>query len=422
MGWRAPRALSAFRADRRGGIATIFAIGAPVVAMFACGAIDLFAVHSSRTALQDAADAAALAAAKQIGMTDEVGIKNRAEIFVRQQAASAAKDVNYTVASTIDVEASTVTVHIDGVRDSFFGNLLPPGGWKIKINSTATRVSQVPLCVLATGEDSGNKIDVKDQAQLTAPKCLVHTNSNMEVSNNGWMNTAIAQASGWAKGRISPEPQTDAPTIADPFAGMSISTDQACPLVDSLVLALSNIQLGGLLPPIPVQPGVHCVNVTVQKNVTLRLQPGEHYFKKGDLQLLQNAKIEGQDVVLIFDKDAKFKFGDQSQINLEGRRSGDFAGFVIATTPENTNTFEISTTAARELLGTVYIPGAKLALSGTNTQVTDQADWTVIVAKAIEMTGSPNLVLNTNYQGSPVPVPAGVGPVGGEVRLGKPPA
>ncbi|MCC7265886.1 MAG: hypothetical protein IT546_00950 [Caulobacteraceae bacterium] len=416
MGWRAPR-LTAFAADRAGGIATIFAIGAPVVAMLACGAIDLFAVHASRTALQDAADAAALAAARQIGMTDEVGIKNRAEIFVRQQAASAAKDVDYTVASSIDVKESTVTVSIDGVRDSFFGNLLPPGGWKIRVDSTATRVSQVPLCVLSTGEDSGNKIDVKDQAQLTAPKCLVHTNSDMEVSNNGWMNTAIAQASGSAKGRISPEPQTDAPTIADPFGAMSIATEKPCPLIDGLVLALSNIQLGGLLPPIPVQPGVHCVNITVQQGVTLRLQPGEHYFRKGDLQLLQNAKLEGQDVVLIFDKDAKFKFGDKSQINLEGRRSGPFAGFVIATTPANTNTFDISTTAARELLGTIYIPGAKLEISGANTQVTDQADWTVIVAKSIEMKGSPNLVLNTNYQGSPVPVPPGVGPVGGSVHL-----
>jgi len=41
------------------------------------------------------------------------------------------------------------------------------------------------------------------------------------------------------------------------------------------------------------------------------------------------------------------------------------------------------------------------------------------VAKSIEMKGRPNLVLNTNYQGSPVPVPQGVGTVGGEVRLGK---
>lgn len=417
MGRRAHRALKAFRADRRGGIATTFAIGAPVVAMLACGAIDLFAVHASRTALQDAADAAALAAAKQIGMTDETGIKARAESFVRQQAATAAKDVEYAVASSIDEENSTVTVSIDGVRDSFFGNLLPPGGWTIRVNSTATRVSQVPLCVLATGDDSGNKIDVKDQAQLTAPKCLVHTNSNMEVSNSGWMNTAIAQASGWAKGRISPEPQTDAPMIVDPFAGMSVASNDPCPLIDGLVVALSNIQLGGLLPPIPVSPGTHCVNITVQKNVTLRFQPGEHYFKKGTLELKQNAKIEGTDVVLIFDKDAKFKFGDESQVSLQGRRSGNFAGFVIATTPQNTNTFDISTTAARELLGTIYIPGAKLEISGANTQVTDQADWTVIVAKAIEMKGSPNLVLNTNYQGSPVPVPAGVGPVGGSVHL-----
>jgi len=59
--------------------------------------------------------------------------------------------------------------------------------------------------------------------------------------------------------------------------------------------------------------------------------------------------------------------------------------------------FTISSDAARQLLGTIYIPSATLAVTGTSNRVADQSAWTVIVAKSIQLTGSPNLVINHNY-------------------------
>ena len=55
-------------------------------------------------------------------------------------------------------------------------------------------------------------------------------------------------------------------------------------------------------------------------------------------------------------------------------------------------------------------------------KVADQSAWTVIVAQAIQMSGSPNLVVNANYASSSVPVPGGVGSnytSGGKVTLSK---
>jgi hypothetical protein len=53
--------------------------------------------------------------------------------------------------------------------------------------------------------------------------------------------------------------------------------------------------------------------------------------------------------------------------------------------------------------------------------VADQSAWTVVVAKSLQLTGSPNLVINANYSGSSVPVPGGVGSnyVSGKVTLTK---
>ena len=62
MMWFALReALRALLGDARGGTAVIFALGAPALALLACGAIDLVNVGSDRSAMQDTADKIALA-------------------------------------------------------------------------------------------------------------------------------------------------------------------------------------------------------------------------------------------------------------------------------------------------------------------------------------------------------------------------
>jgi hypothetical protein len=112
---------------------------------------------------------------------------------------------------------------------------------------------------------------------------------------------------------------------------------------------------------------------------------------------------------MIFNDDAAFVFKDSSSINLTGTQSGPYAGFVIVTTRSNTNTFTISSDSAHKLEGAVYVPDATLLVTGTGNQVADQSAWTVVVAKSLLLQGSPNLVINANYAGSNVPVPAGAG-------------
>ena len=41
--------------------------------------------------------------------------------------------------------------------------------------------------------------------------------------------------------------------------------------------------------------------------------------------------------------------------------------------------------------------------------IADQSDYTVIIARKFEMKQGPELVLNTDYENSPIPVPDGVG-------------
>jgi hypothetical protein len=285
-------------------------------------------------------------------------------------------------------------------------------------------MGQTPLCVLASGQ-SGKAVEVDDSAKITAAKCLVHGNADLAVSGSGWLQAQMVQASGLAAGRISPQPQVGAPEIADPFTSMNLTPPNTLKTPTKILGPL-----GQVLDPVTnllcnptdllvdvgvriLQPGVHCGRVDVRKNATVRLMPGEHYFVSGGLGLADRAVLQGTDVVLIFDDGSQFSFAQNSDVDLEGRKSGTFAGFVLATTRNNTGVFQISSDNARKLLGTIYIPRATLLVTGTGNRVADQSDWTVVVAKAIKLTGSANLVINSDYAGSEVPVPSGVGPTNG---------
>jgi hypothetical protein len=79
------------------------------------------------------------------------------------------------------------------------------------------------------------------------------------------------------------------------------------------------------------------------------------------------------------------------------------------TTRENDRVFDIASDSANKFLGTIYVPSATLLVRGAGNKVADASDWTVIVAKSIKLEGSPKLIINSDYAGSAVPVPSGVG-------------
>lgn len=374
------------------------AVALPVLCLLGAGGLDLASVYSDRSQLQDAADAAALDAAKQLGMTGPAGISARADSMVRTELLSMQGRVDVAVTATVAADNSAVTVAVKGHRGSFFGNMFPPGGWSLEADATAKPSGQVPLCVL---QSSGDQMQIGGQSHMTAANCLVQSNGSIQVDPDAQIRAGLAQAVGSASGPISPSAQTGAPAIPDPFASMKIQPQGLLCTPLDLVFDLG-VQV--------LAPGIHCGNLIAKKNAIVQLLPGDHYFVKSKLKLSEAATLRGSNVALIFDDKSYIQFMDNSVVDLTGRDSGPFAGFVLATTNTNTNTFEISSDSAHRLLGTLYMPAATLNVSGTGNSVADQSAWTVVVAKGVQMSGSANLVINAAYAGAPVPVPQGVGP------------
>lgn len=406
-GGKLARWLGVLAQDTRGALAVNFALIVLPLAVLTCGAVDMSSVLNDRQSMQRVADSTALDAAAQLLLADTSGVPDRAKAFAASQLTKISDRVDLTYDAAISDDGKSVTVTIAGHRGSFFANLLPPGGWNLKAKATASSLGRTPLCVLNTGSDSASAMGMDDSAHMTAPGCLVHSDGDIGVSGTALLQAEAVQAVGAASGRILPQADTNAAAIPDPFAANPVT------IPNTALLCLPMSLLWDLLPiyDLPSGPNnVHCGNIIVGKNSTARLAPGVHYFAKGKLQLKQGATLTGDDVVLIFDSKSYMQFQDDSQIQLTGRKTGQYAGFVIATTNANTGTFEISSDHASKLLGTLYMPSATLSVSGANNKVADQSAWTVIVAKSIKMSGSPDLVINHNYPGSSIPVPQGVGP------------
>lgn len=410
---KAAALLSRLLGDERGVIALKFALAAPAVILLGVGAIDLSNVHSSKGRLQDVADAAALAGAWELGLAiDDKAAIARAETFVDGHVADWPDAPTVTADITVE-ETKTqriIKVRLDGNRQSFFGNMLPPGGWNFIAEAKATTVGLVPLCVLVSGDSGAKLLNVKDSARLSAPACLVHSNHDIDVEG-GSIAASMTQAVTSATGMINPAPGTDAVPIKDPFADMLLTPPSNCNGNVRGAVGGARGTMGMVLTSgyHSLHPGIHCGGVIVGGTAELYLEAGEHWFIAGALEVKENATLRGDDVVLMFDLASKFVFDDNSLVKLEGRRSGAYAGIVMAATRTNTQDFIISSDNVESLLGVIYVPNATLIVDGSDDIARDSA-WTVIVAKSMQLKGAPSLIINANYTSSAVPVPQGVGP------------
>jgi len=401
-------------ASEQGSIALKAALIVPCVVMLGAGALDLTQVQATKVRLQDIADSAALASAGDLALaTDGSNARERARAFVQSHLAEWAQrptvEESYEIVDLGGQRAIRVTLAAN--RPSFFANLLPPGGWNFRTQSTATTMGVVPLCVLVTGSSGSKLLNVKDSGRMNAPACMVHSNRDIDVEG-GSITAAAVQAVASARGFISPAAGTGAAPVADPFAGLELDLSKRANCTPAEKERPLKVSAGTHYVP----AGKHCGGIDASGTARIILDPGDHFFLGGHLVVKEDARLEGVDVVLFFDKASKFEFKDRALVSLDGRKTGAFAGMVMGGTRDNTQDFIISADHVESLLGVIYVPSAKLIVEGKADVARDSA-WTVIVAEGIQMKGSPSLFINANYEVSDVPVPAGVGPRTGGSRL-----
>lgn len=210
---------------------------------------------------------------------------------------------------------------------------------------------------------------------------------------------------------FNPMPQTDCPALPDPFTGRSPPSAGAGCDYNNLVI------LGGTRS---LLPGTYCGGLNISLGANVTLSPGVYVIKDGPVTVTVGASLTGAEVGLfLVGKGALLAFLPGSTIDLTAPINGSMAGVLIWEDPATADPLTphiIYSDHAHNLLGTIYIPGGNLTIGSPNA-VADKSAYTIIVAKSVMMVASPNLVLNSNYSSTLVPVPTGLGNKAANVAL-----
>ena len=205
-------------------------------------------------------------------------------------------------------------------------------------------------------------------------------------------------------------PTTDCPQIADPLAA------RTPPAVGSCTFSKTVIN-GGTRS---LQPGVYCEGLKITNGASVTLSPGVYIIQGGKFIVDKGALLEGEDVgFFLAGKHSTLEFGYDTTISLAAPRTGEMAGILIFDDRgEKSDKHKIYSNNARKLLGTIYMPNGALYIDAKRP-IADRSAYTVVIARTVEIFDGPDLVLNSDYNATSVPVPKGVGPIGSTISLVK---
>ncbi len=407
-----------FHRDRRGNVALIFALIAPLLLAFVGAGIDYGRYGVTRAALQEIADAAAIAGARQYLLSGSSEVLP--EAIAESAAGTALSARGYAAAADIQVAAdnpgASVSVSIHFAQKPTFLVGLFKNPIEINVSATAQASGGANVCIITLNPTAKDSLLMTADARINGANCSVYGNSTNTVGIGVYQNAKVTSkmtcsAGGFGGGAMnySPMPLTDCPVREDPLRDRTPPTVGAC---DYNRHSVSNF-VGAL------QPGVYCGGLTILGSSNIQLQKGIYNIKDGDMQVLGTSRIFGEEVGFYFTGNgADLFFNDDVDISLSAPISGPMAGILIWQDPagRTMKVFEVASNNVKTLVGTIYLPKGRF-LGRANAPVAQSSAYTAIVADRIELLSGVNLVLNTNYGDTPVPVPPGLAGAGKQVML-----
>lgn len=405
------RAVSFLR-DIRGNVALVFGLAAPVLFATAGVAIDYSLAASQQSALQAAADSAAIAGARELalagGYSDRIDQVARAVAIANVERREGRAEPVVTPSLTED--RSGVRVEITQETTSYFSDLVAVGPESIYVTATAKTLGE-KVCVVGLEEKAANGIHLEENAQLTATGCSVYANSRN--ANAIWAEAqaqlraqSICSAGGFKGGsnNFDPAPLTDCPPTPDPLSSRPPPEIGGC---DHTRLEISTGTQ-------TLYPGTYCKGLSVTGDAVVRLNPGVYVIQDGPFTADETAEIVGEHVgFYLTGPNATLRFSENSRIDLGAPRDGPMAGILFWEDRDDPGLriFRITSNYANNLLGTIYLPNGRLVVDAEEA-VADRSAYTALVVRRLELYEGPNLVLNADYDQTDVPVPEGVGPTG----------
>lgn len=396
---------------RRGNFALIFALAAPVLLGLTGGAVDLMVYNQQKSAMQNAADAAVLAATREASLKSWLPTEadSVAKAYIESELADAgmSSTAKFTVVTAVDNAARTVNISLDMDQHRYFLLGYFRKSPQIRVTAAARLTSETPTCVIGLDPSKTRTVQVINEGEVHAEGCAVYSNSTdkagLFVDAYASMSSAVScSAGGFGSGAsvFLPTPTTDCPPMPDPLAARQQPTVGSCDFTNYSVKNKA----------VTLNPGVYCKGIAIDSNAIVTMKPGVYIINGGSLLARGNGSLTGDAVTIFFTgADGKMDFDGTSKVSLKAPSTGLTAGLLFMQDRKmSSQIYEISSQAAPMLLGTIYLPNGTLKVRAPG-KVADKSAFTVVVARSIEIGSEAQVYFNSNYDATTVPVPAGLG-------------
>jgi Flp pilus assembly protein TadG len=411
--------MARFAGNESGSTAVIFAAAFTMLMGVTAVGIEMARINRVQSTLQHAGDSAALAGARELSMagTDTQAIANISKSSVQRFVEANTKGISSVVVDTrVGTSPPEVEVKVKAKLDLPFGAVIGTSSMVLSTASTARIAGQPNLCVLGLDTSSIGTINLGGNGNVIAKNCSVFSNSTSTSglsANGGVMTASTICSAGGVKGtsaNFKPTALSDCPTFNDPLAGRAPPPSGAC--------TYSNLKIKG--GNVTLSPGVYCGGLSVHSKAVVTMSPGVYVVRDGEFEIGTKATVTGDGVGIYFEgANTSIRFKNDSNLSLRAPVDGPMAGILFFgdRMQPTTTTYTISSENARVLVGTIYLPRAKLLIDATKT-VGDLSEYTAIIARVVDFQNG-NVVLNTDYSMTPVPVPAGIRGAGQPIALYK---
>ncbi len=417
IGWASLRPLHrlarAWR-DEQGGVLMIFAVTLPLLVAAVSLTLDYNRSLQAREQMQSAADASALAAARELSLSNAKmhGMTSVVAAVVSKFVETAAKEKvwagDLVTDTKVDEDKLIVRVNLKSKVPVVLGMLAGQTEWMVEATSEAQVLGQPNICVLGLDASAIGTISLEKNADVLGDGCAVFSNSDhpngIKSKNSSTLAASLICSAGGkdgGKGNFLPEALTGCPQFDDPLAGRpEPDIDPDCKETDLVVSGGSKA----------LEPGTYCGGLSIIDASEVTLEPGIYVIKDGPLAIDGGAVLKGEGVGFHFTgAGAVLAIGANSTIALEAAIDGPMAGLLMfeSRAQSTQGRHVLMADNAQTMIGTIYLPRGELRIGGSSEFGTASA-YTAIVARKLTLTEGPRVVLHTDYDETSVPVPDGI--------------
>lgn len=366
--------LGAWWSDRRGSVAVMTAMLGVALIGFSALAVDVGTWEVNKSAMQGAADDAALAAGFAMSAGTDAAQKEAKGL------AAAHGFVNGTGAVSIAVNIPPATGSYAGTANAVEVVITQPqkrllSGVLFNSSPTASAravvvPSQASACIMALAP-TGPGIVGSGFGTIDAGSCNIYVNSpsNCDVTLSGSTTikaydvflgeqSQFACTSGSASISGSDKTTLGASPAPDPYASRVIPTPSSkCTAVDTSPKTIT------------LDPGTYCSSLVLSGNHTINLNSGVYVFDQASIVASGTSTITGTNVTLVFTSSTGSSYGGITgsgnfTLNLTPMTTGPTAGMALWFDKKGQVPFTVSGSTSLDITGAFYAPGSGVTWSG----------------------------------------------------------